>query len=96
MKELIQDSLILLQKEFELPSGSYDKEGLIDLLIPEVGRLLNKNFERFLQMCYRIDLGEEKLKDILRNSAPEQMNRILAEAILDRQLLKIEMRRKFQ
>lgn len=96
MKDIIQDSLVLLQKEFELPAGSYDKEALINLLIPEVGRLLNRNFERFLQICYRIDLGEEKLKNILRHSEPGQMNRILAEAIVDRQILKIELRRKFQ
>jgi hypothetical protein len=92
---VVQESAGLLRKEFNIPEGQFDRNELIDKLMPLVQELLNRNFEHFLQFCYRIDLGEEKLKQILHQSRPEEMVRELSTAIVDRQILKVEIRRKY-
>lgn len=81
---------------FDLPAGDITREELIRLFMPEVNLLINKDFQKFLQFCYRIDLSEEKLKKILNNSEPEFLIRDLTAAIVDRQLLKAEMKKKYK
>lgn len=80
---------------FELPEGKHTREELILLFMPDIEAFLNKDFEKFLLFCYRIDLAEEKLKGILHTSAPESMIRDLTAAIVDRQLLKAEIKKKY-
>jgi len=80
---------------FELPKGIHTREELIMMLMPDVELFVNKDFEKFLLFCYRIDLSEEKLKGILNTSPPESMIRDLTTAIVDRQLLKAEIKKKY-
>ncbi|GGF47583.1 hypothetical protein [Echinicola rosea] len=93
----ISESIALLQKDFDLsvPDGEVSREQLVRLLTPIVGNLLNRDLERLLQICYRIDLGEERLKRLLHEANPETMAEELSEALVDRQLQKIEIRRKY-
>ena len=81
---------------FDIPENNFDREKLIEILIPKVEQTVNRNFENFLLLCYRIDLSEEKLKTILQESAPENVIRDLTTAIVDRQLLKAEIKRKYR
>lgn len=94
----IIESAQLLQKDFELvaPSEGMSREDLIAALTPLVSQLLNREFERLLQICYRIDLGEHRLKKILHESNPETMAAELSEALVDRQILKVEIRQRYQ
>ncbi|QDH79144.1 hypothetical protein FKX85_08900 [Echinicola soli] len=94
----ISESIALLQKDFDLtvPDEELSREQLIKLLVPIVGDLLNRDLERLLQICYRIDLGEERLKRLLHEANPETMATELSEALVDRQLQKVEIRRKYQ
>jgi len=80
---------------FDIPENNFDRNQLIEVLMPQVEILVNKDFEKFLLLCYRIDLSEEKLKKILHESTPENMIRELTVAIVDRQLLKAEIKRKY-
>ncbi|MDN3669604.1 hypothetical protein QWY93_09710 [Echinicola jeungdonensis] len=96
--EIIIETAQLLEKDLALPvpKGNMDRDGLIKYLEPLIHQLLNRDFEKLLQVCYRIDLGEEKLKEILHESPPEQLSKDLSTAIVDRQILKIQIRRKYQ
>lgn len=80
--EHISESIELLQKDFELtvPDEPLNREQLIKLLTPIVGELLNRDLERLLQVCYRIDLGEARLKHLLHEANPETMASELSEA----------------
>lgn len=92
-----QAAFELFQKEVELPetvSGT-SEETYIQMLAKAIGVMLNRDFERLLQICYRIDLGEVKLKKILNESDPELVADDLAKALWDRQKQKIETRRKY-
>ncbi|MCH7399975.1 hypothetical protein MM236_18415 [Belliella sp. DSM 107340] len=96
-KGIIEDTFHLIKKDFELQlNGQVElKEQLLAMLLPIIQHMLNREFERLLQICYRIDLDENKLKYILNESDPEQMAVELAEAIINRQIKKVEIRRKY-
>jgi hypothetical protein len=72
-----------------------DREGLAKAIAPMVSQLLNSDFEKFLQLCYRLDLGEKKVREILHKCPPEEITRQMSLAIVDRQLLKVHYRKKY-
>lgn len=94
---LLQEAVHLLQKDFDLPAvqPELSEEQLVILFTPVLQHLLNRDFERLLQICYKIDLGENIFKQILYESEPNEMASDLAKAIIARHKLKIEMRRKY-
>jgi hypothetical protein len=96
-QESSKDAFLILRKDFDLPElkESFDEEQAILFLSKAVSQLLDRDFERLLQICYRIDLGEEKLKKILHESEPDHVSTDLARALWERQKLKIEIRKKY-
>jgi hypothetical protein len=88
-----EDLESLLQVPLKLPV--LDKYELARALAPYIEKLLNQDFERLLQLCYKIDLGEEKLKSILHEEEADQIVDRLSLAIVERQLLKVYFRRKY-
>jgi hypothetical protein len=94
---LITEAANYLQKDFALPAiaEAYSEEDLVSLLTPLVKTMLDRDFEKLLQICYRVDLGEEKLKTILHKSDPETLASDLSGALVARQILKAEIRRKY-
>jgi hypothetical protein len=92
-----KDTFLFLKKDFELPelAESFDENQAILMLSKAVSQLLDRDFERLLQICYRIDLGEEKLKKILHESEPDSVSLDLARALWERQKLKIEIRKRY-
>lgn len=97
MSDYLKETAILLQKDFDISDKALavsfeDLERLLHIRILE---LLNRDFEKLLQICYRIDLGEQKLKQILYQTDPEVMSIELTRALIKRQMLKVEIRRKY-
>jgi hypothetical protein len=92
-----KDTFLFLKKDFELPelAESFDEDQAIIMLSKAISQLLDRDFERLLQICYRIDLGEEKLKKILHESEPDSVSLDLAKSLWERQKLKIEIRKRY-
>ncbi len=92
-----KDTFLFLKKDFELPelAESFDEDQTILMLSKAISQLLDRDFERLLQICYRIDLGEEKLKKILHESEPDSVSLDLAKSLWERQKLKIEIRKRY-
>ena len=93
IKTVAADLKTLLQLP-EVPENG-DKEGLAKAIAPMVSQLLNRDFEKFLQLCYRLDLGEGKVREILNECPPEEITDRMSLAIVDRQLLKVHFRKKY-
>jgi hypothetical protein len=91
------DTFSLLRKDFELPevAADFDEEKSIAALSKVIAYMLDREFERLLQICYRIDLGEEKLKKILHESEPDHVAPDLARALWNRQKQKVEIRKRY-
>jgi len=96
-KTLFQETFHLLEKDFQLPEvkSEFDEEKAIEFLAIVIRQMLDREFERLLQICYRIDLGEEKLIRILHESEPDQVAPDLAKALWERQKIKVEIRRRY-
>lgn len=93
----LSDTFSLLAKDFTLPEIKevFDEEKAIEFLSKAISQLLDRDFERLLQICYRIDLGENRLKKILHEAKPDQIASDLARALWERQKRKVEIRRRY-
>lgn len=60
-----------------------------------VQRLVDKDFSALVQVLYRIDVSEKKLKSILSNNPLERSTDILVDAIIERQKEKLRARDTF-
>jgi len=69
-----------------------------DLLIQQLADYINQlilvNFERLVQLLYRIDVSEAKLKYLLKENPNEDAGRIIALLIIERQIQKIKFRKE--
>lgn len=96
-QSITQETFQLVSKEFQLPEAKeeFSEEKAVEILTRAVSHLMDRNMGQLLQICYRIDLDENKLKQILHRSDPDFVAADLAQALWDRQKLKIEIRRRY-
>lgn len=96
-QSLPEETYHLVAKDFLLPEvkEEFSEESAIRILTKAVSQLMDRNLEKLLQICYRIDLPENRLKQILHESDPDQVASDLAKALWDRQKLKVEIRRRY-
>ena len=70
-------------------------EKLREKLIFLINELIKKNFDVLVQLLYRIDVYEKKIRLYLSKNRQEDSAAILADLIIERQLEKMESRKKF-
>lgn len=73
--------------------ASFDKVRL--KLISLINELINKDFDALVQLLYRIDVSEKKIRAVLAQNRETDSAGILADLIIERQLQKIESRKHF-
>ncbi len=79
-----------------LPIGDTSTlEKLLAALTIKVEELINHQFQYLVQLLYRIDVSEDKLKALL-NAEHSSSASIIAKAIIDRLMEKIEVRNTFK
>jgi|SRR6185312_16065125 len=76
-----------------IQSASFDKIRL--KLISLINELINKDFDALVQLLYRIDVSEKKIRAVLDQNMETDSAGILADLIIERQLQKIESRKHF-
>jgi hypothetical protein len=77
-----------LSKEY-LPAVN-DLACIREHLINKVTELISKDYERFLNSLYRIDVSESKVSEILRLKDRTTIPERFADLIIERQLLRIK------
>ncbi len=68
---------------------------LLNELASFINDLIINDFAQLVQMLYRIDISEKKLKQLLTDNADKDAGKIIAEMIIERQLQKIKSRQQF-
>lgn len=58
----------------------------------EINQLINTNFEKLVFYLYRIDVNENKMRQLLSNQQEADAAGLIAELIIERQLQKIKSR----
>jgi hypothetical protein len=72
-----------------------NEEELRQKLVVLVNELINKDFHALVQLLYRIDVYEKKIRLYLDKNTDEDSAAIIADLIIERQLEKMESRKKF-
>ncbi len=66
-----------------------------NILIEKINQLLLHDFEKLVGILYRIDVNEKKLKQLLEGNAGQDAAPLIADLIIERQLQKIESRKRY-
>ncbi len=96
MSNAEHDIIPLINKELllEIP----EKISLVKLkqqLTQHINHLINTDFEKLIFYLYRIDVHEERMKQLLQQQEGENAASLIAQLIIDRQLQKIKSRAAF-
>ncbi|TDO24384.1 hypothetical protein [Pedobacter duraquae] len=81
-------------RDFELEDNITD-EKLRKAMIHAFGWLLDNDISKMMNILYRADVDEEKLKELLINKAELPSAEVIADAYLARQIQKLETWRKY-
>ena len=65
------------------------------LLINRINELIQFNFQQLVLILYRVDVNEEKLRYLLKESGEEDAASIIADLLIERQAQKIISRKQF-
>ena len=89
----------LIVTDFALEEGNElekvtSEQELLSALIKVVEYLLDHDFNRLLNILYRIDVDENKVKELFASEEPVANG--LAKAILERQKSKLKFRAKYR
>ena len=87
------ESLQLQDLAPALIAPSYDE--LLNALALRINHMINHDFSGLIQVLYRMDVPEKKLKDMLAVTAGADAPVRIAELIINRELKRIETKRMF-
>lgn len=65
-------------------------------MIALINELIVNDFDKLVQLLYRLDIDELKLKTILRNNPDTDAGKIITALIIERQLQKKKSREEFK
>ena len=86
----------LISHEFPEVLEKYSENDLENYLAVFINKLIDKDFNKLVNLLYRIDISEQKLKIALQNEDKTiSSSKTIAKLIIERQLQKLEFRKKF-
>ena len=86
--------LKLVSKHFDVPENITESH-LREVLVKTFEYLVEDDFPKLLQVLYRADVDQYKLKDLLENTEGKTTAEIIADAYITRQKAKIETWKKY-
>ena len=89
MEDLIKSGI---EKEAGIELASNWHQQFVDY----IRFLIDKDFEKLVYLLYRIDVSEQKIKQLLENKSTSDAGEIIANAIIERQKEKMVSRKHFR
>ena len=87
---------LLVSNNFPTVFENYSNQDLESKLAIYINELIDKDFNKLVNLLYRIDISEQKLKIALQNQDKTiSSGKTIAKLIIERQLQKLEFRKKF-
>jgi hypothetical protein len=96
VKTDIQLTQQLLIKDLDVKDPGLVHSNLIKLrawLIQEISYMMDRDFQKLLNVLYRIDINEEKVRRAFAGENPADQ---LADLIIEREIMKVETRKRFK
>lgn len=84
----------IIAKDFEFPEGLGDN-ALRTALVKAFDYLLAEDFPKLLQILYRADVDQEKLKALLAENTEQSAAEVIANAYIARQQAKVAIWEKY-
>jgi len=84
----------IISKDFEV-SENLTENQLREALVKTFEYLVEDNFQKLLQILYKADVDQYKLKELLANSEGKSTAEIIADAYIERQKQKVETWKKY-
>ncbi len=84
----------IVSKDFDLPENTGESH-LRDVLVKTFEYLVEDDFQKLLQILYKADVDQYKLKELLENTEGKSSAEIIADAYIDRQKAKVETWKKY-
>lgn len=93
----MKNEISIPEKIISVSSSIHGKsvEKIREQLIILINELITKDFHALVQLLYRIDVDEKKIRHYLDENKNENSASVLADMIIRRQLQKIESRKHF-
>ncbi|MCS7085059.1 MAG: hypothetical protein RMM53_02400 [Bacteroidia bacterium] len=80
---------------FDLVPNDHEREAFEDLLARRIEDMLRNDFPTLIQALYRVDVPEVEVARAFQAETLAQTARLLARAVVERQLQKIASRKKY-
>ena len=84
-----------LQQTFHLPGTVNEMQDAENYLAEKINELIKNDFDHLVQILYRIDVNEVRLKQVLKDNPNEDAGKIIATLIIEKQLQKMANRQQF-
>ena len=85
----------LLSSQFDI-SIQTDYESFQNELAARINELIQTDFTNLVNILYRIDVDESKLRQTLKNKINEDPGYTIAKLVIERQLEKVKIRNDFK
>lgn len=85
-----------LVEQLQLITGDCVAEEFMQNLSNYINRLINSDFERLVSLLYRMDVDENKMRNILTDKPGRNASDLIATLIVDRHMQKIRSRKEFR
>lgn len=80
---------------FNLPAQINEQE-CKKILAEKINHLINHDFSFLVQLLYRLDINESKLKNLLHQNTETDAGILIADMVIERQAQKIKTREQFK
>lgn len=93
-----QHSLAKIEKIIEItqPAQTTSFDDIRPQLISLISELISKDFHSLVQLLYRIDVSEKKIRMFLDQNREMDSAELLADLVIERQLQKAKSRQQFR
>ena len=95
MMENSKSDLSDVNNLFELPAGKWGNKEFTIRLAGLIEQLLQNDFARLINILYRLDVDEEKLRTELNKNLHSDTRQVIANLIVERQIQKLATRENF-
>lgn len=84
----------IINKDFDLPDH-LSEDQLRDVMINAFAYLIDDDFQKLIQILYKADVDQDKLKILLENTENASSAQVIADAYIARQKAKVETWKKY-
>lgn len=88
--------LQIVKEQLEKEAGIALPEVWKQDFISYINHLVDTDFEKLIYLLYRVDVNENKIKNLLEGKSDTNAGELIAQAIIERQMQKVDSRKKYK